>query len=123
MSASLTAEQLGSVLALCDSRAASSMMQAAYCATVAVHVGGGAKQEVPEPGPMTSDALQLVSIDVQLVRSTASDGELGALRGGQHAERFAGADGGERAAAAVSRVAGAAGVAAARRAGATRATG
>ena len=76
MSASLTAEQAGSVLALCDSSAAPSVIQAAYCATVAVHVGGGGKQDVADPGPMTSDALQLVSIDVQLVRRTASEGAL-----------------------------------------------
>ena len=76
MSASLTAEQLGRVLALCVSSAAPSLMQAEYCATVAVHVAGGGKQDVATPGPMASDALQLVSIDVQLVRRTASEGAL-----------------------------------------------
>ena len=66
-------------------------MQAEYCATVAVHVGGGGKQDVVTPGPMTSDALQLVSIDVQLVRRTASEGALvdAALLSAENLQLFA----------------------------------
>ena len=51
-------------------------MQAEYCATVAVHVAAGGKQDVAAPGPMVADALQLVSIEVQLVRRTVSLGAL-----------------------------------------------
>jgi hypothetical protein len=35
-------------------------MEAEYCATVVLQVAGGGKQDVPTPGPMASDALQLV---------------------------------------------------------------